>query len=292
MEYSGKQVTIMACSDCNVKCKHCYISYTGNLDGKKLLEICQNLKGKYKIIINGTEPLIHDDYIDALCISDQKRILTNGIIIYNNRELLDKIFKTGIKTIAMSYHFNSDVSNVPAKIIEENIKAIKESNLNVELMCTITSKNYDKLDSICERTIKLGIHKIRLFNCLKVGNALNSSNILTDNQLKIFFDNLKEVRSKYKKEELTIKRNGLFGKDESNPNSHFKCIAGQDEVVITPDGNVYPCIFMTKKGYEIGKYIDGKIILDHKIINPSNDCIALEIFNKNKENTYIKKLND
>lgn len=49
-----------------------------------------------------------------------------------------------------------------------------------------------------------------------------------------------------------IDRSGMLGKDNNNPNCNFSCSAGKDLVVITP--NVYPCLFLAKPGYEIGKY--------------------------------------
>lgn len=36
-EFSGRNVTIMSCSDCNTRCKHCYVSYKGNIDGVVLV---------------------------------------------------------------------------------------------------------------------------------------------------------------------------------------------------------------------------------------------------------------
>ena len=292
IEYNGKQVTIMSCSDCNANCEHCYISYSGNLSGQQLLAMCKNFKGRYKIIINGTEVLLHDDYFDSLKLSDQSRILTNGLIIYKNPDILKKVRETGIKNIAMSYHFDTEISKIPQQIIENCIKIIKKYELNTELMCTITSENYNNLDYICQRCLELGVKTIRLFNCINTGNCeTNCSNLcLNDEQLKVFFKNLRKVRNEYPKEVLKIKRNGLFGEDIENENCNFLCNAGIDEVVITPNLNVYPCIFMTKKGYEIGKYIDGKIMLYNEFQNDGKQCIAHEVFNKQNENAFTKKL--
>ena len=126
IEYTGKQVTIMACSDCNANCEHCYISYTGNMTGKNLLQMCRLFKNKYKIIINGTELLLHEDYFEAFKLSDQNRILTNGLIINSDETILDKIKETGIKNIAMSYHFGTEISTVPQDVVEQAIIKIKK----------------------------------------------------------------------------------------------------------------------------------------------------------------------
>lgn len=290
IEYEGKQVSIMSCSNCNANCEHCYISYTGNMTGEQLLKMCETFKNKYKIIINGTEPLLHNDYFDALKLSDQDRILTNGLIIQNDENILRKIKETGIKNIAMSYHFGTDISTVPQTVVENAIIKIKKQNINPELMCTITTDNYDKLDEICKKTISLGVRTIRFFNCINSGKCeTNNSNLcLNEEQIKYFFHQLVELRKKYTKEVLKIKRNGLFGKDY-NSKCNFKCVAGIDEVVITPDGNVYPCIFMTKPGYEIGHYENGKILLEYQLDNNGESCIAHDIFNK-KEYSFSKKL--
>lgn len=291
IEYLGKQVTIMSCSNCNANCEHCYISYAGNMSGEDLLKMCCELKNKYKIIINGTEPLLHADYFEALKLSDQSRILTNGIVVHENPSVLKQIKQTGIKNIAMSYHFGTEISPVPQSVVDDAIIKIKEQNLNPELMCTITTTNYDKLDEICKKTIDLGVNTIRLFNCINTGKCeLNCSNLcLNEEQTKYFFHQLIEMRKKYNKNILKIKRNGLFGKDNDNPKCKFKCIAGVDEVVITPDGNVYPCIFMTRPGFEIGYYENGKILLEYQLDNNGNSCIAHDIFNKNKY-IFSKKL--
>ena len=286
-EYNGKQVTIMSCSDCNANCEHCYISYEGNFTGKDLLEMCKNFEGKYKIIINGTEVLLHDDYFDALKISNQNRVLTNGIIIYTHPEILDKIKACDINKVAMSYHFDSNVSHVSQKMVEDCIKIIKDKGMEPELMCTITKENYDKIDEILEKVHSLGVKTIRFFNCLNIGNNLinENDNILDKDELNTFFDNIYKEREKYPIEELRIKRNGTFGKDERKSPNNFRCPAGVDEVVITPSLDVYPCIYMTKKGYEIGKYVDGKIML-YDVGNTGDKCIAQEVFNKDNYHAF------
>lgn len=54
-EFAGKRVKIMSCSDCNANCKHCYVSYKGNIKEKDLFKICRILSKNYQVNINGTE---------------------------------------------------------------------------------------------------------------------------------------------------------------------------------------------------------------------------------------------
>ncbi len=58
----------MSCSDCNTNCKHFYISYSysGNFSGDTLYTIAYKLiKNGYSVLINGAEPLLHEDYLEG-----------------------------------------------------------------------------------------------------------------------------------------------------------------------------------------------------------------------------------
>ena len=68
-EFNGDSVIIMSCSKCNANCKHCYISFDGNLDGDELYDMVSKLKSKYKIYINGTEPLMNKEFLKSYCFS-------------------------------------------------------------------------------------------------------------------------------------------------------------------------------------------------------------------------------
>lgn len=49
IEYCGKKIIFMLCSDCNIKCEHCYIGYKGNRDPDEILRLTKKLKKKYEI---------------------------------------------------------------------------------------------------------------------------------------------------------------------------------------------------------------------------------------------------
>lgn len=286
-EYNGERITIMCCSKCNCKCAHCYISYDGDIDPDVLEEMCEKLGKKYKLIINGTEVLLNPGYLKSLRISKQNRVLTNGIVIHNNPELLKQVYDTGTKSVALSYHYgiHNNISSVAYQTIVDDIKAIKDAGLDVTLMCTISSGNYNKILEICEEVLKLGVHHIRFFNYLKIGNAINlpDDNVLSQEQLKVFFEQLELARKKYPKDILKIKRNGTFGEDLKCNKNNFECAAGYEEVVIAPNMKVYPCIYMTKEGYEIGEYNNGNILLYNKPTHDRKRCLVREKYNYGNE---------
>ena len=282
-EFNGSTVMIMTCSNCNTKCEHCYIGYSGNFSGEKLNELCHQFQKKYKIILNGTEVLIHPEYFSSLKLIQQPRVLTNGIAIEKEPEILETLIECGVKMILLSYHFgiHNKISKVKEEMLKHIINLIKTKNIKVKLMVTITQDNFLYLDSICDNVLKLGVHNVKFTNCLRAGNATNlPNNFLTPEQIIIFLEELEKVRTKYPKEILNIERCGTFG---ANPfNSNFSCIAGTDIVSITPDLKVYPCNFLARPGYEIG-YVsdDNRIIISKQPLHSGKECLSTCIFNYN-----------
>lgn len=282
-EYSGKRVIIMTCSDCNTSCKHCYISYRGNFDGNMLYQICNDLSNRYCVQLNGTEVLLHPDYFKSLELVKQNFLLTNGIQFEKNPDLIQEIASMGIKYVGMSYHFgiHHDISTVSQKIVEDNIPKLSQVGIVTDIRVTITRDNLELIPEMCKKTIKLGVRRIKFTNYMLMGaaEALSPNNVLQENDLKRFFEILEQERRKYPEELLRIRRCGTFGNDCNGRKCNFNCPAGKDTVVMTPDFNIYPCIFLTKPGYEIGKMVDGKIIIFRDIKNDGTKCMAKEVNN-------------
>ena len=90
-EFEGDSVIIMSCRKCNASCKHCYISYEGDLDGDKLYDMVSKLKNKYKVYINGTEPLLNKDFLRSYELAQYDEPITNGLLFYNNYDYIDEL---------------------------------------------------------------------------------------------------------------------------------------------------------------------------------------------------------
>ena len=286
-EFDGSTVIIMTCSNCNVHCKHCYINYSGNFDAEELYNLCENLTQKHSVQLNGTEILLHPEYFKSLELVKYPYVLTNGLQLHKEPELIDELVKVGVKYVGMSYHFgiHEEISKVPRYIIEENIPKLRAKGILPELRTTLTSKNYLMISSMCEEAINMGAGAIKFTNYMKTGSAKNmpDDNILSQSQVDTFFKLLQEERRKYSKDTLLIRRCGTFGKDCTKCKSSFNCLAGRNMAVITPNMNVYPCIFLMEPGYEIGKVEDGKIWIYQDIDNDGHECLAKEVNNYNKK---------
>lgn len=282
-EFDGKEVTIMTCSDCNTQCKHCYISYKGNFKAEHLFALAEKLRRKYRVLLNGTEILLHPNFFDTLQLVGQNFLLTNGIELYRNPDMIKTIAQCGIKYVGMSYHFgiHTQVSNVDTDLIECNIRNLKKYGIGTDLRVTITSQNYNLVKQMCRKAHCLGATGIKFTNYMQMGKALNldRANILSDEQIIDFFRQLEDARKIYTKEQLLIRRCGSFGKNCYNCNKHFHCTAVDESVVITPEMKVYPCFFLAKSGFEIGYVDDERIIIDTPIEFEHSKCLAREVNN-------------
>lgn len=291
-EYNGKSVILMACSKCNVNCSHCYISYNGNRTAEDLLFLVKRLKEKYQININGAEVLTDFGYLQSCKEIEQHFILTNGKIFLVDETVCTKLKENNIQSVSLSYHFGIHDHLSPVKIndLDKIIKIIKSNNLDFRLMTTITSENYKLVPYMCKKAEELGARGIKFTNFVKQGSAksLDDRNILNDNQIKEFFALLMVERNKYKMEDLIIERCGTFGKNVLSNHDNFYCDCITDSVVITPDNNVYPCVFLAQSGYEIGKFENGKIYIYDSYDNNHDSCLAKQACNEHKK-ILIKK---
>lgn len=279
-EYSGKNIKIMTCSNCNMKCKQCYIAYKGNFESEQLYRVVKKLRNKYEILLNGTEPLLNN-YLDSFKISNEKLILTNGLVFKDNLDLVNKIKAAGIERICMSYQYEiqKDIASVSLNYLDEIFPKVRAKGIDVEMMCTITAKNYDKLEQICEKAISLKANYLYLLEYMYQGNALSKMNgklRLTSRMRNKFFKQLKKVREKYDIKDLYIYRSGNMGDDKIN-NKKVICEAGTNIVTMTPDYKIYPCNLLIDEKFCIGYFDGNTVFIDtekrDKICENSKSCL-------------------
>lgn len=277
-KYEGNRVILMACSKCNVACKHCYIGYTGNRTPEELEQLAKYYSEKFKIVrIDGAEPLVDLGYLRSYKIVGQDWIMTNGLRIYKGPEIIDLLKENGIKNVFMSYHFEiqNSLNGITNDMLNTVIQLLRSKGIRVVLMTTITNQNAKDTLKICDNAYNLGASGIEFNKIFIQGRAKNLVNIgLDKNDYDSFFTQLQLARDKYDINELEVRRSGTFGCDTVNTPNRFQCSAGVKKVCITPDNKVYGCTCICKPGYEIGEIIYGDIYLYSDFENDRSWCLG------------------
>lgn len=277
-------VLLFVNSRCNTRCKHCYLSYTGERDPKDALKMTKRLQGGgHEVQIAGSETLLNPDYLKTYKQTGQGYLLTNGMILDQDKSLYDSLEKHGIEELVFSLHFDiqKDLKSVPEDLVARVIKEAKIRGFRIGVYTVITSANYGSLASMCERSVRLGIDELLLLRFVSAGRGSALKRMaLTPEEVAAFFKNLVKTRKKYPKSVLEIRAEGNFGprpgsKGEKLAKENKYCPAGIDFVAIDPRNNVYGCSFLMQPENKIGICRDGEIIIEKDLLGGRRDtCIA------------------
>lgn len=276
-KYTGKAVQIMAMSECPNKCEHCFIHYKGHIDFKDLDKMLSDYSKEYEeVILNGTELIMDERYIDLCVKYGQDFIYTNGMLLTpeNRKMIIDK----GIKRISISLHYGiqEQLSKASLEEISQVIKDTIADGLSVRVLCVISRDNYKLLPEIAEYVYSLGVKNLKFINMLSEGKAETFDDVfLSQAEINEFFDILEETKKKYDKKDFYVTRNGAFGNDEKRKN-HFYCPAGKDFILLTPDHRVFPCNGLNYDEYCIGYWDETGIYVNDSFQHGEKECMVLK----------------
>lgn len=279
----NKQVVIMVNSECNARCKHCYLSYKGHRKVENTIELVDRFHGQgYEVIIAGSEILLNPEYLKAYKRAGQKYLLTNGILLSRNPKIVGELRRYGIEEVRISLHFNiqEDLKSVPERIVKEAINNAKRKGLRIKISTVITRDNHRKVLDMCKKARDLGSDGIKFIRFINSGRARRSGfqSNLSKRERKKFFEMIDYARSLYSKNKFKVLIHGNFGPKPGSRGERLSkcnryCSAGIDLFAIDPNDNVYGCPFLMK--HPIGKLLHGRIIIDKDLCNGKRDgCLA------------------
>ncbi|MEA3272588.1 MAG: radical SAM protein [Patescibacteria group bacterium] len=278
------QVCLFVNSECNARCKHCCLSYSGSRDPEDSLKIVKQLRdNRHKVIIAGSEILLNPEYLKSYQRAGQNYLLTNGIILDRDKATYDLLRKHGIEELGLSIHFGiqRDLGSVPEDLVVRVIKESRRREFRIKITTTITSGNYSIIEQMCEKATGLDAYMIQFFRFVSIGRGNTRGELaLSPEQVDEFFAQVEELRKKYPKSILEIRPHGNFGprpgsKGERLAKKNRYCPAGKDLVVIDSQNRVYGCPFCMSPENVIGRYEDGKIVIERGILKGKRDtCIA------------------
>ena len=284
--------TLYMTTDCNFKCQYCYEDYHNHyqLNEKTLvdsLEFMMNYGDRGKVLIDflGGEPLLKKDliYKAVAYIKDNYPEREVKYYITTNCSLMDDRFIAFMKenrfTVRLSFDGNKETHDLNRvakdgvscyEKIFENIMKVKDSGLNFSVRMTVT-----------ENTIPYMFENI----CYLHEHGLDNICMIMDVYLKIS----DELKAEFEKQVGQILRYYLaeaaagrvFTIDQFDGkmfnmlcdfgNCFGMCDAGIGNFKIFPNGQIYPCGFLTSnEKYCIGNIKEGVDIRKAKLIAMSN----------------------
>lgn len=278
MKNNIKYLVLWMADECNLNCKYCYAhpTFSHNLmtleTAKKVINNC--VDKNFTLIFAGGEPLLNFGVIEELYRYLKENgykckfgLQTNGTLI--TEEMAEKLARMDIN-IGVSFDgtvaINEELRGETKKTLT-GINFLREKKKDINLNCVVTNKNIDKLEKLVEMAYYFGnIKGIGLDLLRTAGNCLNNSEIQPPEDRDVYI-NLKKAYEKSKLlAQLTGKSIGIREIEEARIRSSRECGSGSycysslgQAMVVTPEGDTYPCSSLVgNKEYYMGN-IDGEI---------------------------------
>ena len=163
-----KNLMINITEKCNLQCKHCYITDKNPLDFPldKLKAIVKNF---YKfqgirLVLTGGEPFLYSKLKELLIflkdIPIQKVLLSNGMLIKDNSEILDLLkdnyFEVYVSLDGLESSHNDFRDANCFKDTIDGIKALLENNINISINTMVHKQNLSEFDDLFKLLNSLG----------------------------------------------------------------------------------------------------------------------------------------
>ena len=257
---------------CNMKCKHCLNDDNYSVDEigiNDIKHILNELKKEkvFSINFSGGEPLLRKDLLDILKMSSEMnfgvRLSTNGLLL--DKDFLTKLKDLDVYCIQISLDGLEDTHDEfrgvkgGYKKAVEALRLCSENGFYTTMSTMIIKQNLHEISDLMEMAVSLGVSSFKLNSFMPVGRGRESSDQLhvSKEELRDLCKELTLCSEKYDGL-LDLQLNPLFPwlleeNKKSKPlirgiNSgiQIKCSAGQTNLVISPDGTVYSCPYLTQ----------------------------------------------
>ena len=249
IEHIVKSLHITTTNDCNLRCKHCYMS--AGINGQnylnlsilthKILEIERFYSSTLDIVVSGGEPLLHPD-IEIFLSSIKK----HNVILFSNGLLIsEKNIATIVESCDAVQLSMEGISKDAFEMVRgldsydkfcRSLSLLIKNNVKIVLAITVLPNTIEDVQKNLISFIKSLNYKnleIRLNHEIEMsGNALN---------------NYSELRHDENIEELIIKlvknlaQLGITYESKSERNVKFTNCGIGASLVFEADGKVYPC---------------------------------------------------
>ena len=243
-------------NNCNYKCPHCraYQEYYKEDENMESIIINEIIDSKVMLVnISGGEPLLNPRIFDIAKRLNEENIYlmlsTNGYFYSKYRK---NIVESGIKYVQISLDGPKElhdkfrgIHGAYEKAVEA-LKMAKEDGLRTQMNVTITSSNVENLEWNYNKAKELKVDKVFYRRVVPYGKAKINKHVLPDKEK--YFNKIKYL-SELDSEELKIAIDDpVISVLKHNDNTEYiACGAGINNLGISSEGDVYPCIFLREK---------------------------------------------
>lgn len=262
-------------SQCNIRCKHCYIGEKDNLQlsAEDNMEIARRIirSGAFVVTISGGEPLIVDELPQiAFCLLDngiKLHIFTNGILLPDFLTRLEKDYGTAYKNM-LEFNISLDGMHESHDFMRgkgvfsltvSGMKFALDRGYCIKTNTTVVPQNIEDIASLIVFCQEIGVSSSQFSNLINRGWAAENQDELkmTENDQKRFVSVLRDVTTN-KDCNYKVFFSPLDKTDSSdNPSVYkfedgkqkvigqdtWKCGAGKGKCVINERGDVLCCPF-------------------------------------------------
>lgn len=244
-----KSIHITTTNDCNLRCKHCYMSagikYQDYLDlnvlARKIEEIEKFYDSKLDIVVSGGEPLLHPEIESFLNLIKKHHVIlfTNGLLINENNigviaETCDSV-QLSMEGISKD-SFESIRGLDSYEQFRRSILLLIKYNVRLVLAITLLPNTVEDIQRNLVPFIKSLDYKnieIRLNHEVEMsGNAINNYSHLKHKE------NIEDIMLNLVKSLTNI---GINYKSKSERNIKFTNCGIGASIVFEANGKVYPC---------------------------------------------------
>lgn len=306
--------------NCNLRCRHCYISSDKNLYGEITLEQCKEVIRQmidaniYQVAITGGEPLVRKDFWQLIDLFIENKIVieeifTNGVAV--TEKFLDKLKEKNIQLNCFLVSYDGvgchdwvrGIKGTEEKTLAA-IRLMKKKGYSVIVTTVLHNGNRAALLPTYELMKEMGVDKWKVASIVNRGNWTQQENNSIDNMA--IMNEYFKVLEKYKADgmPMAIKLGGIFYSDGGNSGYSIPFLSGCGTVEreketlceasrifphLLPNGKLIPCLPMSgtlmekiaPNIFDEGQSI-GKILTNSPIEKYSNSTYK-DLFDKNSE---------
>ncbi|MDP3027253.1 MAG: hypothetical protein Q8N63_06090 [Nanoarchaeota archaeon] len=264
-------------------CKMCYMNsyeFLGKPIKKDFGRILSDLEiltsQGYNIFFITRDILNRKDWKEIVSAGKQTHVLTTGEPLIKNPDIINDLVNLRIKQVIMTYSAASneqDELNLPKKDhVTEASNLCRMQGLSVMLTMIVYKNNYTKPKEMIQAAVDAKATDIRFVPYVPF---FNLSLAMTPDETKKFVESVNNIKKEniFPKDKIYIALEGLFsgyhkGVCDAGAKNHF---------LIGLDNYIYPCNFLVKPQFVIGRFDGKNVIINNKKQNRAY-CRALEMY--------------